>query len=221
MIFFNSRTVRFFLLRYLSWINRRGNIPIRGFMGGGKGKTISRAFVDRFIETNKVLIRGDVLEVGRNVYKSVALPENVISYTCLDMAAFPDVEIVADIQNMPQVETERFDTIICTQVLEHVPNPFEALAELHRILRPGGRLLLTVPFLNNYHMEPDDYWRFTEYALKHLLRNFSQCAVASHGSTYHHVAATLGYIASEVDLNVSERAGAPKFPVIVSAVAQK
>jgi SAM-dependent methyltransferase len=209
------------LLKYLSWANLRNWIPIQAYMGGGKGETIPRAFVDKFVETHKTLIRGDILEIGRSVYKGVVPSKNIVSYSCLDIAAFPDVDFVADIQSMKQVESNRFDTIICTQVLEHVPNPFDAVGELYRILRSGGNLLITVPFLNNYHMEPDDYWRFTEYALKFLLKNFSHCTVASHGATYHHVAATLGFVASEVDLNVSERAGAPKFPVIVSAIAQK
>jgi SAM-dependent methyltransferase len=223
MIFSITNNARFFLLRYLSWMNRRGWLPVRAFMGGGKRKTISRAFVEKFIEMNNILICGDILEIGRNVYKDVVPPEYIVSYSCLDISPFPDVDIVADIQNMKHVESNRFDTIICTQVLEHVPNPFDAIDELYRILRPGGQLLITVPFLNNYHMEPDDYWRFTEYALKHLLKNFSHCTVASYGTTYHHIAATLGFAASEVDLelNTLERTDAPRFPVIVSAVAQK
>jgi SAM-dependent methyltransferase len=190
-------------------------------MGGGKRKTISRALVEKFVEANKAMICGDILEIGRNVYKGVVPPENIVSYSCLDISVFPDVDIVADIQNMKQVEADSFDAIICTQVLEHVPNPFDAIDELYRILRPGGNLLITVPFLNNYHMEPDDYWRFTEYALKHLLKKFSHCTVANHGTTYHHIVATLGFAASEVNLDTPERVDAPKFPVIVSAIAQK
>lgn len=73
-------------------------------MGGGKGKTISRAFVDNFIETNKVLIRGDILEIGRSVYKGIVPPEYIVSYSCLDISAFPDIDLVADIQNMPHIE---------------------------------------------------------------------------------------------------------------------
>jgi len=215
------RIAKGFLLRYISWMNLRGMIPIRTSMGSGKEKSISRAYVELFTLTNKSLIQGDILEIGRKVYSNIVQPENIRSYSCLDIAEFPDVDLIADIQNMPQIESYRFDTIICTQVLEHVPNPFDAMNELYRILRPKGRLLITVPFLNNYHMEPNDYWRFTEYGLAALLRNFSNVTVASHGATYHHVTATLGYRASEVNLGIPERAGVPKFPVIISAIAQK
>ncbi|NUM47374.1 MAG: class I SAM-dependent methyltransferase, partial [Anaerolineales bacterium] len=187
-----SKTTKAILRLYLTWMNRRAWIPLRVFMGSGNGKSVSRAYVEKFIETNKSLITGDILEIGRNVYKCVVLPENIVSYSCLDIAPFPDIDIVADIQNMKNVESDKFDTIICTQVLEHVPNPFSAVDELYRILRPGGRLFITVPFLNNYHMEPDDYWRFTEYALAFLLKNFLHCTTASYGSTYHHIMATLG-----------------------------
>jgi SAM-dependent methyltransferase len=209
------------LLVYLSWLNQRRLLPVRTFMGDGKGKSLSRLFVDKFVGTHKNLVHGDVLEIGRNVYKGLLPPENITSYSCLDISAFPEVDIVADIQCMPQVESNQFDSIICTQVLEHVPDPFAAVNELYRILRPYGSLLITAPFLNNYHMEPDDYWRFTEYGLKHLLKEFSHCTVSGYGTTYHHVAATLGFTASEVAWGIPERADAPKFPVIVSAVAQK
>lgn len=205
----------------LSFLAGKGMIPFRSFMGGGKRQTISRAFVENFVHTNASLICGDILEIGRNVYKGLVSSESISSYSCLDISPFPDVDIIADIQNMPHVESEKFDTIICTQVLEHVPNPFDAIDEIYRVLRPGGVLLITVPFLNNYHMEPNDYWRFTEYGLKNLLKKFTSVAVSSHGSTFHHVAATLGFRASEVDLNILERTGAPKFPVIVSAIAQR
>jgi len=70
-------------------------------------------------------------------------------------------------------------------------------------------------------MKPNNIWRFAKYGLAALLRKFSNVIVASHGATYHHVLATLGYCASEVDLGILERVGALKFPVIISAIAQK
>jgi SAM-dependent methyltransferase len=73
---------------------------------------------------------------------------------------------------------ESFDCVICLEVLEHVADPFAAALELQRILRPGGNLLLTVPFLHGYHGVIDsqsathddfpDYWRFTHQGLQKL-----------------------------------------------------
>ena len=61
------------------------------------------------------------------------------------------------------------DAIICNQVLEHVFNPSEFLAEIRRVLRPAGKLLLTVPFAWDEHEQPHDYARYSSFGLKYLL----------------------------------------------------
>ena len=62
------------------------------------------------------------------------------------------------------------DLVLCTEVLEHVLDPGKLLSEVQRCLRPGGRLLLTVPFAARWHFVPYDYWRFTPSSMAHLLR---------------------------------------------------
>ena len=62
-----------------------------------------------------------------------------------------------------------FDSVMCNQVLEHVFTPERFLGEIHRVLRPGGRLLLTVPFVWDEHEQPWDYARYSSFGLKHLL----------------------------------------------------
>lgn len=62
------------------------------------------------------------------------------------------------------------DAVLCTQVLEHVIAPTEFLQELHRITRPGGKLLLTVPFVWDEHEQPYDFARYSSFGLRHLLR---------------------------------------------------
>jgi SAM-dependent methyltransferase len=63
-----------------------------------------------------------------------------------------------------------FDTILLSDVLEHIPNPEALFYEMSRILKPAGRILLNVPFFYRLHEEPHDYYRYTEYALRRFAR---------------------------------------------------
>lgn len=62
-----------------------------------------------------------------------------------------------------------FDAVLCNQVLEHVFNPDEFLGEITRVLKPGGKLLLTVPFVWDEHEQPYDYARYSSFGLRALL----------------------------------------------------
>jgi SAM-dependent methyltransferase len=64
---------------------------------------------------------------------------------------------------------ESVDSIMLTEVLEHVREPSEALAEARRVLKPGGQLYVTVPMTWGLHYVPHDYYRFTSYGISHLL----------------------------------------------------
>lgn len=65
-------------------------------------------------------------------------------------------------------ESESFDSIICNQVLEHVFEPKEFLSEFYRVLKPGGKLLLTVPFIWDEHEQPYDFARYSSFGLIYL-----------------------------------------------------
>lgn len=67
------------------------------------------------------------------------------------------------------VESESFDSALCNQVLEHVFNPDAFLSEIHRVLKPDGKLLLTVPFVWDEHEQPFDYARYSSFGLEALL----------------------------------------------------
>lgn len=79
------------------------------------------------------------------------------------------VDVFADAMSLP-LASETFDTLLCTHVLEHVCEPLELLREACRVLKPGGRLVLTAPQYNGLHGEPRDYFRYTRYGLDHLAR---------------------------------------------------
>jgi SAM-dependent methyltransferase len=69
------------------------------------------------------------------------------------------------------VPDEAFDAVLNTQVLEHVSEPARVVAELHRILKPGGRVYVTVPLVGALHEEPYDFFRYTSHGLRHLLES--------------------------------------------------
>jgi SAM-dependent methyltransferase len=71
-----------------------------------------------------------------------------------------------------------FDSAICTEVLEHTAQPRDAVAEIARVLKSGGRLYVTVPQSWGIHYEPHDYWRFTKYGIDELLREAGMAVVS-------------------------------------------
>lgn len=91
-------------------------------------------------------------------------------YDGLDVEArHPDVRFVASATQMDGVPDAAYDTVLCSEVLEHVGEPEAAVAEMARVLRPGGTLILSVPFLARLHEEPHDYYRYTEHGLASIL----------------------------------------------------
>ena len=81
---------------------------------------------------------------------------------------YVEQDYVCDLASIP-VEDGRFDHVVLTQVLEHLPEPGDVLRELHRVLKPGGTLWLTAPFFYVEHERPHDYYRYTRFGLRHLL----------------------------------------------------
>ena len=79
-------------------------------------------------------------------------------------------DMIADVQSMPDVPDREFDTVLCTQVLEHVEDPSRALSEMRRVLRDDGTLILSAPHLSMIHEAPEDYFRYTAYGLRSLCK---------------------------------------------------
>ncbi len=95
--------------------------------------------------------------------------------TTLEIAPRPGVtvDIVADAHDLSVIPDASFDVVLCTEVLEHLHTPEKAIGEFNRVLKPGGVLLLTTRFIYPLHDVPGDYFRYTKYGLKHLLREWS------------------------------------------------
>lgn len=85
----------------------------------------------------------------------------------IDAASGADHVGTGDATGLP---SDSMDLVICTQVLEHVPDPRLVLREIRRILKPGGRLIASAPHVWFYHPHPSDYWRFTQEGVVQLCR---------------------------------------------------
>lgn len=76
-------------------------------------------------------------------------------------------DVVGDLRAMP-FEDEEFDSILNNQVLEHIDDTHKVFAEFRRVLKPGGHLCITAPFIARLHETPHDYWRISEYGIRYL-----------------------------------------------------
>lgn len=114
--------------------------------------------------------RGRLLDVGCGHVPLYGTYRDFVSENiCIDwentLHANPYLDHVLDLSTDLPFESGSFDTILLTDVLEHVPEPARVMAEIARLLRSQGKLILGVPFLYGLHEEPHDYYRYTEFAL--------------------------------------------------------
>lgn len=91
-------------------------------------------------------------------------------YVGIDVTPGPEVDVVAPAEELP-FSAESFDVVLCTQTLEHVADPAQAVAEMHRVLRPGGLALVSTHGTTVYHPCPTDLWRWTQEGLVKLFRD--------------------------------------------------
>lgn len=113
---------------------------------------------------------GTLLDVGcgEMPYKAIFL-SRVNTYTGIDKNS-----ATADIKKdflKTTIPAQSYDTILCTQVLEHTPEPRKFLVKINKVLKKNGVLILTVPFTGYLHEVPGDYFRFTKYAIRYMLKD--------------------------------------------------
>lgn len=160
-----------FALRGGRWLSARDQVNVA-----------SRLFADRAVTNYVAAIRdfahGALADLGcGNAPLAGAYAPYVESMLWVDWPGSMHQRVTLDVSqdlNQPlQIESASLDTVLLTDVLEHIARPDALVAELHRILRPGGRAIIGVPFLYWLHEEPHDHHRYTI----HKLRDFA----ATHG----------------------------------------
>jgi len=103
---------------------------------------------------------------------------DVVTVETLDVNPSAAASYCADLcKTNDQIPAGRFDMVVCTEVLEHVLNPFAAMAEIRRMLKPGGLLLASSPFNFRIHGPLPDCWRFTEHGWRALLVEFENLEI--------------------------------------------
>lgn len=102
---------------------------------------------------------------GRGDFADALREHNVIA---LDVYPYPEVDIVCNLIEKNPFKPEQFDAVLLMNVLEHVEDSHAFLNTVSRILKPGGVVIVAIPFLVKIHQEPVDYVRYTHYALQKI-----------------------------------------------------
>jgi SAM-dependent methyltransferase len=141
----------------------------------------------RFLAPRLAILSGTLLDVGCGEMPFRPLLPSGLIYTGIDvpgaesfgMNEHPDI-VEFDGRTIPFPEGS-FDGVLCTEVLEHVEDPARLVAEMLRVLRPGGTLLATVPFSARVHHAPHDFYRFTPFRLVTLFADFNHFELEERG----------------------------------------
>jgi SAM-dependent methyltransferase len=152
--------------------------------------SITRYYVDEFYFSHVPSLKfgSRVLDLGGNkIHKrgrfDIEKYPLRITYANLVTAKRPDIQ--CDAACIP-TRAGLFDAVICSELLEHVPEPSRVLRDVFRVIKPGGCLLVTVPFLFRIHGDPHDYSRFTDTYWLALLKKigYSNLSIERQGSFY-------------------------------------
>jgi SAM-dependent methyltransferase len=203
--------------------------PISSAFGLDRGTPIDRYYIERFLSASSDDVRGRVLEMMDDAYTRRFGGDRVSIRDVLhSVPGNPQATIVADLSQDNAIPGDTFDCIICTQTLQFIYEPRAALRQLHRILKPGGVLLLTAHgtsrIARREGVDPwGEYWRFTEQALRRLFAETfpdGRVQVEVHGNVFSAVASLLGLAAEELSPAELDHRD-PNFEVLLAVRAQK
>ena len=121
-----------------------------------------------------------VLDIAPQVHDGIlSFVGGGIEVQTLDIDPQYDSTYIGDICTTTSIPGNHFDAVFCTEVLEHVSNPFLAINEIKRILKPGGYLFASSPFGFRIHGPLPDNWRISEHGWRELLKSFEDIQITS------------------------------------------
>lgn len=170
--------------------------PASSRFGDDRGRPIDRYYIEAFLQRNAHAIRGDVMEVGGSTYTrrfGSALRSVQVLHATDER---PDATLVGDLTRAETLPDQAVDCLICTQTLGFIFDVASAVEGIHRLLRPGGTVLVTVggiSQISRYDMDRwGDYWRFTDASLRRLFEPVFGRDVDI--STFGNVAASIAFL---------------------------
>jgi peptidoglycan/xylan/chitin deacetylase (PgdA/CDA1 family)/SAM-dependent methyltransferase len=201
-----------------------GVAPLSEAFGEDRGKPLTRYYVEQFLAEHAGDVRGRCLEFEGADYTERYGEGEVESSDVLHLdASSPSATIIADLSKPNALPSDRFDCIVCTFVLHEIYGLKEAVRELHRILAPGGTMLVAVPHVTMCEPRYNELWRFTVQGLTELLGETfgaEATSIRAYGNSLTAAAQLRGLVAeefSEEELNVHD----PRFAVVVCARVTK
>jgi SAM-dependent methyltransferase len=112
-------------------------------------------------------------EIASRINRTLVAESVDVQLFSIDIAPIRGPDVIGDVCRTPFPD-ECFDIVCLMEVLEHVYDPPQALVEIYRVLKPGGVLIFSVPFVFPLHDLPFDYFRFTKHGIELLLRDYDQ-----------------------------------------------
>jgi len=197
--------------------------PIDADWGFRRGLPVDRYYIENFLAQNAADIKGRVLEFADNSYTLRFGGSKVTASEIMNYDKSPTATFVGDLARADHVPSGSFDGIILTQVLLFIYDIKSAVKTLHRILKPGGVVLATLPGITKICRDSDDHWRFTALSAKRLFEEeFAKenVKVESQGNVL--AAAAFLYGMATEDLTPSELDDHdPDYEVIITVRAVK
>ena len=199
--------------------------PVSTKWGADRGTPVDLYYIDKFMEEHMDCITGRVLEIKNRKYTE-RFGTGVSDSDVLDIDPNnPEANVIADLGDAYHIPSGVYDCFILTETLQYIYHYREAIYHCHRLLKPGGCLLLTVPTFSPVDGELADLeqWRFTENSCRKFLEDEfigGSVDIRSHGNYYSCMAFLAGL--SIEDLRVSElNSHSPSFVMGVCAKVVK
>jgi SAM-dependent methyltransferase len=197
--------------------------PLTRDWGYSRGQPVDRLYIEQFLSRHRHCIRGDVVEIGDDIYTRQFGGARVSKSSILDRPGNAKATIVADLRDAPEIPDGSFDCVILTQVLVLIRDFEAALRTVSRILKPGAVALITVPGISQISTDAAEAaawsWSFYPETFRSFLANHFDSQKLVVGS-YGNVKTTIAFLAglAQEDLAPADfQQDDSRYPLIVAA----